>query len=73
LRNPRECRTLCPRCEQEEENGSDRGEEEHTEIAVNDCVLEELEQFCYLGDILNCEACVETSVRARVTAAWGRW
>ena len=47
---------MCPRCEQEEGNGSDRREEEHIGIAVNDGVLEELEQFCYLGDMLNCEA-----------------
>ena len=64
---------MCPRCEQEEENGNDRREEEHIGTAVNDGVLEKLQQFCYLGDMLDCEAGVERSARARVVAAWGRW
>ena len=63
---------VCPRYEREEKNGSDRREEEHIGIAVNDSVLEELEQFCYLGDMVNCRAGVERSVRARVAAAWER-
>ena len=35
--------------------------------------MEGVEQFCYLGDVLDCEAGVERAVRARVTAAWRRW
>ena len=42
-------------------------------LVVNGGVLEEVEQFCFLGDVLDCEAGVERAVRARVTAAWRRW
>ncbi len=35
--------------------------------------LEEIQQFCYLGDVLDCEAGVERAVRAKVASAWGRW
>ena len=36
-------------------------------------MLEEVQQFCYLGDMLDCEAGVERAVRVRVAAAWQRW
>ena len=45
---------VCPRCEREEENDKNKRKEERIRIAVNDGVLEELEQFCYLGDMLDC-------------------
>ena len=32
--------------------------------------IEEVQKFCYLGDVLDCEAGVEKTVRARVSAAW---
>ena len=64
---------VCPRREQEEEYGNDRREEEHIGIAVNDFVPEELEQFFYFGDMLDCKTGVERSVRAKVAAARGRW
>ncbi len=35
--------------------------------------IEEVQQFCYLRDVLDCGAGVERAVRARVAAAWGRW
>ena len=36
-------------------------------------VLEEVEQFCYLGDVLDCEAGVErANLQARVVVAWRR-
>ena len=40
---------------------------------VNGAMLEEVQQFCYLGDALDFEAEVERAVRARVAAVWGRW
>ena len=42
-------------------------------MEVDGGVIKEVEQFCYLGDILDCEAGVERAVRARITIAWGRW
>ena len=35
--------------------------------------IEEVQEFCYLGDVLDCEAGVERAVRARVSAAWKKW
>ena len=32
---------------------------------VNGGILEEVEQFCYLGDVLECEGVVERAMRAR--------
>ncbi len=33
-------------------------------------VLEKVQQFCYLGDVVDCEARVEKAVTARVADAW---
>ena len=41
-------------------------------LVVNRGMLEEVEQLCYLGDMLDCEAGVERAVQAKVTAAWRR-
>ena len=35
--------------------------------------MEEVENFCYLGDVFDCEAGVERAVRQRVAAAWRQW
>lgn len=35
--------------------------------------VEELEQFCYFGGIIDCEAVVEKAVRRRVAAAKSKW
>lgn len=32
--------------------------------------IEEVHEFCYLGDVLDCEAGAERAVTARVAAAW---
>lgn len=40
---------------------------------VSGGVLKEVQQFCHLKDVLDCEAGVERAVRSRVAVAWGRW
>ena len=35
--------------------------------------IEEVDEICYLGDVLDCEAGIEKVVRARVVAAWKKW
>ena len=35
--------------------------------------IEEVDEFCYLGNVLDCEAGVERAVRKRVSAAWNKW
>ena len=35
--------------------------------------IEEVQKFCYLGDVLDCEAGVEKAMRARLSAAWKIW
>ena len=37
-------------------------------MVVNGGMLEEVEQFCYLGDVLDCEADVEKAVHARLNS-----
>ena len=36
-------------------------------------VVEEVKEFCYLGDLLDSEGGVERTVRMRVSAAWHKW
>ena len=36
-------------------------------------VIEEVNEFCYLCDLLDSEGGVERAVRVRVSAAWYKW
>jgi hypothetical protein len=38
-------------------------------LQVEGCVIREVKQFCYLGDMLDSEGGVERSVRTRLAAA----
>ena len=60
---------ICPKCMR----GPERHEDEELSWVVDGGTLEEVEQFCYLGNILDSEAGVEREVRARVAAAWRNW
>ena len=42
-------------------------------IGVGGGVVDEVKQFCYLGDVLECGGGSERAIRARVMAAWGKW
>ncbi len=68
---------VCPiyvRGEEEKEERVDGGDDAgDASLVVDGGELEEVPQFSYLGDVLDCEAGVERAVRARVAAAWGRW
>ena len=35
--------------------------------------IAEVKEFCYLGDLLDCEGGVDRSMRMRVAAAWRKW
>ena len=35
--------------------------------------IEEVHEFCFIGDVLDCEAGAERVMRARVAAAWMKW
>ena len=35
--------------------------------------IKEVQEFCYLGVVVDCKAGVERAVRARVAAAWNKW
>ena len=49
------------------------------EVEVDDALridgetVEEVKEFCYLGDLLDTEGSVERAVRMRVAAAWRKW
>ena len=49
---------LCSVCSSGDEDGYDEG----SGLVVNGGMLEEIEQLCYLGDVLDCEAVVEIAV-----------
>ena len=51
----------------------DKVREEKTDGTTLGGQIEEVQEFCYLGDVLDCEAGVERAVRARVSAAWKEW
>ena len=53
---------LCPKSAREGEGGDDNGHDEGPGLVVNGGMLEEVEQFCYLGDVLDCEGGVERAV-----------
>ena len=57
------------KCAREGDGGDDDGDEV-PRLVVNGGVLEAVEQLCYLGDVVDCEAGVERAVQVRVTAAW---
>jgi len=45
-------------------------EEGYRELISTGDRIEEVDEFCYLGNILDCEAELDRAVRARVAAAW---
>ena len=49
-------------CKRERDGGDGSEDDEVPGLVVNGSVLEEVEQFCYLGVVLNCEAGVERAV-----------
>ena len=57
----------CPECKK------DKVKEDKRDGTTLGRQIEEVQEFCYLGDVLDCEAGVERAVRARVSAAWKEW
>ena len=42
-------------------------------LVISGGTIEEVHQFCYLGDMLECGGGSERAVRSRVASAWCRW
>ena len=59
----------CPRCVRG--NREQRREEQTMEVDGGE--LEVVDQFCYLGDMLTCEAGAGEAARVRLAAAWNKW
>lgn len=57
----------CPRCVQ------GRPPDDDDSLEVSDMTIKEVEEFCYLGDVIDAEAGAERAVRARTAAAWKKW
>lgn len=62
----------CPACVIRNNEQELPEEEEIETIEVDGGVIEEVKQFCYLGDMLDSEGGVERAVRARVATTWGK-
>lgn len=60
----------CPACVRQETEEEESGQRE---VEVHGERLECVDSFCYLGDVVDCEATVERSVRSRIAAAWNKW
>ena len=58
---------ICPSC------SSPRTVEDDDTIEIDGNRIEEVKEFCYLGDMLDSEGSVERAVRMRVAAAWMKW
>ena len=50
-----------------------REEADDDALQIDGEVVEEVREFCYLGDLLDTEGSVERTVRMRVAAAWRKW
>ena len=48
-------------------------QDESESIQIEGAEIQEVKEFCYLGDLLDTEGGVERSVRMRVAAAWRKW
>ena len=42
-------------------------------VVTSGGTIEEVNQFCYLGDVLDCCGGAERAVRSRVATAWNKW
>ena len=42
-------------------------------VVTSDGTIEEVYQFCYLGDVLDCSGGSERAVRSRLATAWSKW
>ena len=58
----------CPTC-----TGQNQTEEPRDDLHLEGGVVDEVKEFCYLGDLLDSEGGVERAVRMRVSAAWHKW
>jgi len=58
----------CPSC-----NERKNIEEGDRELSTTGLRIEQVDEFCYLRNVLDCEARLERAVRARVAAAWKKW
>ena len=61
----------CPTCVRRINGGGAR--EEAETIEVDGGIIEEVKQFCYLGDMLDSEGGVERAIRTRVATTWMKW
>ena len=60
---------ICPACKRRQEG--ERREDDS--IVLESATLEEVENFCYLGNVLDSEGGKEMAVRRRVEVAWQKW
>ena len=61
----------CPACIRRR-NGLAIASVDHS-ITLENCTIEEVTSFCYLGDMFGVEGGAERTVKMRVAAAWGKW
>lgn len=64
----------CPTCSTcEQVQSTDDEHDENSVDASDEQVIDEVNEFCYLGDFLSCDGGSELAVKARVASAWRKW
>jgi len=49
------------------------GPKQQEEVQTGNAVFDKVDEFCYLGNVLEARGGVQGAVRARVRCAWGNW
>ena len=65
----------CPTCSknQQVQNKDENEDDVNNNNISDDQVIDEVNEFCYLGDFLSCDGGSERAVKARVALAWRKW
>ncbi len=43
------------------------------QVQMGEAAVEVVDNFCYLGDVMQCEGGAEAAVRGRIACAWKSW
>ncbi len=43
------------------------------QVRMGEALVEVVDSFCYLGDVIRCEGRAEAAVRKRIACAWKSW
>ena len=62
---------ICPSCKDEKDENNTNARMKELEFEQEK--IEVVDEFCYLGEMMSCEAKSEIAVRTRIAVAWKKW